>query len=132
MTCSLSAWPDLLGANYWSSQLVQSAYHISAQFTKVLLDPAITADQDMIGTSFAPGGQHLARQLAKPPSHPVADHGVANLFRDSDTQPDRQVVILPVTYKQNKTGSSKSLPPVGSQKIGALLDYTVTAHVAVG
>jgi hypothetical protein len=112
------------------AQLPQSLCHLRPQVPKIPFYSAVTSNQYMVRAGPALVGEQFARQLTKTPSHPVADHSIADFFGDGDPQPFGRIIVAPVKHQQNKTGGGVSLPPVGGQKICPFPDDGITAHHA--
>jgi hypothetical protein len=69
--------------------------------------------------------KHFSHQAAKAAAHPVADNRITDFFGDGDAKPDVSFIVIPVMHQQNKTGRSKSLPPVCAEKISAFFYHGV-------
>ena len=84
---------------------------------KIALNPARTPDQDMVGIGETMLRQHRTQHFAKAPLHPVAHHGIADLFSDGDTIARALIRVGP--RLQDKAGPRIAQAFIGSQKIAA-------------
>lgn len=110
-----------------------------AQALEITLDSARPADQNMIMIGKAGMGKRLAEQCAEAPLHTIADHGIADLFRNRDAvaraKPATGLAVGPVIWsvigadEQHKTGARNAQALIGGQKIGAARQHRWRAGI---
>ena len=83
------------------------------------LDPARSTDEDKIGPGDSGFGQNDPGELAEASPHPVADHGVADLFRHGEAETKGRVAIVARTDEQDETGCGRAPSAVRGQKVRA-------------
>jgi hypothetical protein len=83
--------------------LGQSLPEFLAKQSEIALQPAGTADYDMIGTRHARFRQNFAGKRAKPALHAVANDCTADLLGDSEADTDRGIVIRTWPDKEHET-----------------------------
>lgn len=80
----------------------------------------------MIRTDMPRLGQYRAGELAEAPPHAVAHHGVADLLRNRDSEPDRRVAVAARADEQDEAGPRRASPAVRGKEFraaGELADF---------
>jgi hypothetical protein len=85
--------------------------------SKIPLDPACPANNDMIGACDTMIWQGGAGNFSKTAFHPISDNRVSDLFCDSKANPYLRVPICPIADKQNEAARGSPFPIIGGQKV---------------
>jgi hypothetical protein len=100
-------------------QLAKRLSEIVTEQGEIAFDPALAADQDMIGTFMARLRKDRAGQLAEAPLHPVADHRIADLLGNGEAETQRRVAIVPRAHEEDEAGHRRAQCAIGREEIRA-------------
>lgn len=107
-----------------NQQLCHSASHhpqgpvqVILKRGKVSLNPACSANNDMIGPCDAMIWQGSSGNFSKTAFHPISDNRVSDLFCDSETNPHVRAAVRAIADKQNEAARGSPFPIIGGQKV---------------
>jgi hypothetical protein len=105
---------------------LKGSAQILGKLAEIPLDPALPADQDMVGAGDSRFGQHRAGKLAETSLHPVADHRIAHFLGDGEAEPHRRIAVRPHAHQQDEAGHGRAKAAVRGEKLraaGQLADF---------
>jgi len=100
-------------------QLAKRFPQIVSEQGEIALDPALAADQDMVGAFMASLRQDRAGKLAEAPLHPVANHRIADLLGNGEAETHRRVAVVPRADEEDEAGHRRAQGAIGREEIRA-------------
>lgn len=85
------------------ADLFKRLRQIVTEQSKVALNAARAANQNMISTADPKFREDFAGKRTKAPLHPVAYNGIADFFGNRNAKPHRRIIIAAITHQQNKS-----------------------------
>jgi hypothetical protein len=109
----------IISSSGFGLQLTQSLGQILHKLGIGPFHTAGAADQDMVGAGDAGFGKNRTGQFAEAPLHPVADDGVADLFRDGEAEPHGGIVLAARPDEQDEADGRRAQCAIGREEFRA-------------
>jgi hypothetical protein len=98
-------------------RLLQCANEFLAKQRIFALDPAGSADKDMIGAGHAERGYMVPRQGAQTALQSIANDGTADLLGDGKADAHGRIAVIATTELKDESGHGNTLAAIGGEEI---------------